>query len=188
MAEKCYIYLFRHGQTYCNKNKIFTGRKDSKLTELGKMQAENLRKLLKNKRIDVGIQTPLLRSKMTLKIVLKGHNECKKIITDKRMIERSYGELSGKKHDFIIKKYGIEQFEKWHRGYKNRPPKGESFYDVEKRVRNFIKFLKKMIKQEKVNVAISAHGNSIRLFRKIMENAKISEMKSWVIPYDQYLE
>ena len=42
-----------------------------------------------------------------------------------------------------------------------------------------------MIKKEKVNVAISAHGNSIRLFRKIWERASIDESTEWIIPYDK---
>jgi DNA gyrase subunit B len=44
------------------------------------------------------------------------------------------------------------------------------------------------IEKNKVNVAISAHGNSIRLFRKIMEKASKEEAVKWVIPYDDYYE
>jgi len=44
------------------------------------------------------------------------------------------------------------------------------------------------MKKERVNVAISAHGNSIRLFRKIMEKATKEETTKWVIPYDKYFE
>jgi 2,3-bisphosphoglycerate-dependent phosphoglycerate mutase len=106
------------------------------------------------------------------------------------MIERSYGELEGKYHDNIIKKFGERQYDLWHRGYgvKDRPPKGECFADVEKRVRKFINWLKKYVRKNKVNVAISAHGNSIRLFRKIMENAPRKEVVSWFIPYDKVFE
>ena len=42
-----------------------------------------------------------------------------------------------------------------------------------------------MMKKKKVNAAISAHGNSIRLFRKIMEKASVPEMTKWFIPYDK---
>jgi broad specificity phosphatase PhoE len=183
--KKYYIYVFRHGQTYFNKNKMFTGFKDSKLTPLGIKQAKVIAKKMKNKKFQVAFQTTLSRSKDTLKPVLKYHPECKKIITDNRMIERSYGKLSGHHHKTIIEKYGQEQFDKWHRGFHNRPPGGESFADVEKRVKSFIKYLIKFIKKNKVNVAISAHGNSIRLFRKIIEKRTIKETISWFIPYDK---
>ncbi|MFA5857088.1 MAG: histidine phosphatase family protein [Candidatus Pacearchaeota archaeon] len=181
-----HIYLFRHGQTFYNKNKVFTGWKDSKLTPEGIKQAKNLGELLRNKKIDIAYKSPLSRSKDTLKEVIKFHPECKNIFTDKRIIERSYGSLAGKTHNEVLIKLGQEQFDKWHRGFNDRPPKGESFKDVEKRVKPFINDLIKKIKKEKVNVAISAHGNSIRLFRKIMEKASIKECVTWKIPYDEY--
>ena len=128
---KYHVYLFRHGQTFFNKDKIFTGWKDSKLTPLGIEQAKNLGVMLKDKKIGLAIETSLSRSKDTLKEVLVYHPECKKILVDKRMIERSYGDLAGKGHDEITKEFGEEQFEKWHRGYHDRPPNGECFADVE---------------------------------------------------------
>ena len=179
------IYLFRHGQTYYNKNHIFTGWKDSKLTPLGIKQAKTVARKIKNKKIDVVFQTDLLRSKDTLKEVLKFHPEVKEIITANRMIERSYGNLEGISHEKTIKKYGKKQFEIWHRSYNIPPPKGESFAMVEKRVNIFIKNLIKFIQEEKVNVAISAHGNSIRLFRKIWEKKTKEEAIKWNIPYDK---
>lgn len=184
------IYLFRHGQTTFNRDGRFTGFMDSKLTLEGRTQARVIAKKLKNKKFEVAIQTRLSRSKNTLKPVLKFHPECKIILEDDRMIERSYGSLSGKSHHEIIKKYGQTQYDRWHRGYeiKDRPPKGECFADVEKRVELFIKDLKKFMKKNKVNVAISAHGNSIRLFRKIMEKAPKKSVVEWFIPYDKVFE
>jgi 2,3-bisphosphoglycerate-dependent phosphoglycerate mutase len=214
---KLKIYLFRHGQTYYNKNKIFTGWKDSKLTPKGVKQARIIAKKLKNKKFQVAFYTRLSRSKDTLKEVLKYHPECKKLIKDDKMIERSYGNLQGMSHKKFIKLMGerklnlmkqgdaIENLDKEsrkeiqellgrseydavHRGYNIPPPKGESFAMVEKRVKEFIKELKKFMKKEKVNVAISAHGNSIRLFRKIMEKASKKETVKWIIPYEDYFE
>jgi 2,3-bisphosphoglycerate-dependent phosphoglycerate mutase len=183
---KYHIYVFRHGQTYFNKSHRFTGWKGSNLTPLGIRQAREIARKLHGKKIDIAFQTPQLRSKRTLKEVLRFHPECKKVIIDRRMIERRYGKLEGLYHDEVIKKYGEEQFNKWHRGFSDRPPGGESFADVEKRVGKFIHDLKKLIKKEKINVAISASGNSIRLFRKIMEGKSREEVVKWKIPYDKY--
>ncbi len=209
---KYYIYIFRHGQTEFNKKGIFTGWLDSKLTALGVRQAKIIAKKLKNKKIQIAFQTKLSRSKDSLKEVLKYHPECKRIITDNRIIERNYGKLNGVSHKEFIKKIGRQEYdflkqgdaienlsaenrkkiERFlgkkeytliHRGYDIPPPEGESFKDVEKRVGSFIKYLKKFIRKEKVNVVISAHGNSIRLFRKIMEKKSKEECVKWFIPY-----
>jgi 2,3-bisphosphoglycerate-dependent phosphoglycerate mutase len=182
------IYLFRHGQSEFNLKKIFTGWKDPDLTELGVEQAKFLGELLKDKKIDLAYRSRLIRSKKTLEEVLKFHPECREIIVDDRMIERSYGDLAGQNHQKIIDEFGQEQFEKWHRGWNDRPPNGESFADVEIRVKKFIDDLKDKYAKKDIGIAISAHGNSIRLFRKIMEQATIEETCSWTIGYDVFFE
>jgi len=185
---KLKIYLFRHGESFFNREKEFTGWKDSKLTKVGHQNAKTVAQKLKNKTFQVAYQTRLSRSKDTLKEVLKFHPECKKIIKDDRMIERSYGQLQGKKHTTIIKKYGQKQFDIWHRSYDLPPPGGESIKDVEKRVKSFIKDLLKKMKKEKVNVAISAHGNSMRPFRRYFEKLTIKQMMKLENPWDDYFE
>lgn len=217
MKKRYKIYLFRHGQTTFNRDGRFTGQMEAKLTTKGRKHAEKIAKELKDKKFEVAIRTRLSRSKATLKPVLKFHPECKIILEDDRMIERSYGELEGTTHEQFIGRIGkqsydlrvhgdaienlepklrdkVEEFlgkaeyKAIHRGYKIAAPGGESFKDVEKRVRSFIKGLKKFMKKNKVNVAISAHGNSIRLFRKIMERAPKKSVVKWFIPYDKVFE
>jgi len=214
---KLKIYVFRHGRTIYNVKGLFTGRKHTKLTQRGRIDAKKVAKKLKDRKFQVAFHTSLPRSKETLRYVLKHHPECKKFIVDDRMIERSYGDLEGMKHkDFIkevgnrsydlrvqgdaienlsprlrkkVEKFlGEEEYKAIHRGYFVSAPNGESFAMVEKRVKEFIKYLKKFMKKEKVNVVISAHGNSIRLFRKIMEKAPRNKAIQWFIPYDRYFE
>ncbi len=185
---KCHIYLFRHGQTYFNKNKIFTGWKDSKLTKRGRKDAEKVAQKLKNKRIDVAFHSHLSRSKETLDIVLNYHPECQNVFEDDRIIERSYGYLQGMTHAFFIKNYGKVLYDTYHRSYDFPPPGGESIKDVEGRVKSFIKDLIKFMKRHKVNVAISAHGNSMRPFRRYFEHLTIDEMMELENPWDDYFD
>jgi 2,3-bisphosphoglycerate-dependent phosphoglycerate mutase len=211
------IYLFRHAQTFYNKKHYFTGWKDSKLTPLGIRQSKKVARKLKNKEFDVAYQTRLSRSKDTLKEVLKFHPECKKIITDNRMIERCYGTVQGKSHKIFVKEEGEDSYKTllhWHkidhlsgkekeefidkvgsaelqiirRAYSVAPPKGESVKMVEKRVLSFIRDLLKKMKKEKINVAISAHGNSMRPFRRYFEKLTIDKMMSLENPWDDYIE
>ena len=182
------IYIFRHGETTYNRDRRFTGFDDPPLTKLGLKQAKIIAKKLKDKNFEIAYQTSLKRSKDTLKEVLRYHSDCKEIITDDRMMERNYGQLNGITHDNFIAQNGQEKFDLIHRGFFEISPAGESFAMVEKRVQSFIDDLIPLVKNEKVNVAISAHGNSIRLFRKIMENASVEETCTWTIPYDDYYE
>jgi 2,3-bisphosphoglycerate-dependent phosphoglycerate mutase len=212
---KLHIYLFRHGQTYFNRDKRFTGWKDSKLTPRGIKDAKKVALKLKNKKFQVAYQTRLSRSKDTLKYVLKHHPECKEIITDDRMIERSYGKLQGQSHEGFVERVGDKAYDEMiegdviddfdpktrekvedligeaelkiiRRSYNVPPPGGESVKMVEKRVKAFIKDLLKKMRKEKVNVAISAHGNSMRPFRRYFEKMTITEMMKLENPYDDY--
>lgn len=185
---KLKIYLFRHAQTYFNKSQRFTGWKDSKLTDFGKKQAIIISKKLKGKKIDIAFSSRLSRSKDTLKMVLKYHPECKKIIVDDRIIERSYGDFSGKSHNTILKEHGKAYFQQIHRSYDKSPPNGESIKMVEKRVNPFISDLIKFMKKNKVNVAVSAHGNSMRPFRRYFEKLSVKEMMLLENPWDDYFE
>jgi len=212
------IYLFRHGQTTYNRDGRFTGTIDAKLTKKGKLHAATIAKKLKNKKIDVAIHTHLSRSIDTLRPVLNSHPEIKFVLQDDRMIERSYGILAGTTHEEFISRIGKQEYDlrihgdaltditnpkliKWiknflgteeyksiHRGWNVKAPGGESFADVERRVKKFLRDLMKFIRKNRVNVAISAHGNSIRLFRKIIERASKEAATKWVIPYDKVFE
>ena len=102
------------------------------------------------------------------------------------MIERSYGDLERKFHRTIIKKYGRRQFDIWHRSYDVPPPSGESIKTVEERVLSFISDLIILMKRERVNAAISAHGNSMRPFRRYFENLTIQQTMKLENPYDKY--
>ena len=215
--KTCSIFLFRHGQTYFNRDKRFTGWKESNLTPLGRQQAELIAKKLKGKRIGVAYQTHQRRSKDTLKPVLRYHPECRQVITDDRIIERSYGILQGKYHKTqrkiegtkayrellrkgkikplpkkekmaLIEELGHEKVMKIRRNYYEKPKNGESIQIVEKRVMSFLRDLLKKMEKEKVNVAISAHGNSMRPFRRYFEHLTIPEMMKLENPSDDYFD
>jgi 2,3-bisphosphoglycerate-dependent phosphoglycerate mutase len=183
-----HIYLFRHGQTKFNKSKRFTGRVNSKLTIEGIEQSNSVAEQLKAKKFQIAFMTSLSRSSQSLRLVLKYHPECERVIVDDRLIERSYGDLERKHHKTIIKKYGKRQFNLWHRSYDIPPPGGESIKTVEMRVLSFINDLLALIKSEKVNVAISAHNNSMRPLRRYFENLTIKQMMLLENPYDRYFD
>ena len=184
---RCQIYLFRHGTTHDNSEGVFSGWRDVPLNKKGLRDAEIVALRLKDKRFTLAYQSDLIRSKQTLARVLKNHKHVK-VITDARIKERNYGALQGKTHLEIVKKYGTKKYDGWHRGYDDRPPKGESLKDVEVRVMAFIKDLIETMRDERVSVAISAHGNSMRIFRKHFEKLTNLEMTSLYNDYESVYE
>jgi len=167
------IYVFRHGETYDNQNKVFSGRRDTKITARGKRQAKILTGKLKNKEIDVCVTSSLIRSKDTATIALKDKEI--KFEIDDRIIERDYGKLSGK-NKFKLTKEDPVKAVKYRRFYDYPPPGGESGKMVKERVFEFCNELVKRIREEKINVALSTHGNSMKMIRLYFEKLPLVEV------------
>ena len=180
-----HIYVFRHGQTYDNKNKVFSGWRDSTLTIDGECQANVLAKKLKNKDILFGFSSHLSRMKDTMREVLKWH-PASKIVIDDRVIERCYGDLQGHHHEVTVREKGQAYFDKFHRGYDAKPPHGESIKMVEARVRPFCKELEGFVKSHKCNVAVVCGNNSMRALRRYFEKLSVTEMMKLENKYEEY--
>ena len=164
------IYLFRHAQTYFNRDRRFTGWKDSRLTPFGKEQAKNIAKKLKGKKIDAAFQTSLSRSRDTLRAVLKFHPECRRRFTDDRMIERSYGKLMGMSHKVYEKTHSADGLQKIRRSYDYPPPGGESIVTVADRVGPFLTELDARFASDPDRTEfVIAHGGSIHALRFLIE-------------------
>jgi len=166
------VYVFRHGETYDNKNRVFSGWRDSKLTEKGKKQALALHKKLVDKKIDVCVVSRLSRSKNTADIVFKGRKI--RFELDDRIIERDYGDLSGKSKEKLMEEKLVKAV-KYRRFYDFCPPNGESLEDVKKRVFPFCRDLIKRIRKTGENIAISCHGNSMKMIRFYFERLELVE-------------
>lgn len=161
------VFIFRHGQTTDNIDHDFSGIRDVDLTPQGVEEAEKIGEELKNEPVTKAYQSNQIRSKHTLELVLNGWHKNVQIITDPRIRERDYGDLTGLNKDEIAK-IDPKDFALWHRSYDVAPPGGESIEMVGERVIPFIEDLKKDLKPIDV-VFISASANSIRPMRKYFE-------------------
>lgn len=89
------IFLVRHGQSVANERKIFGGRMDCELTELGRAQAREIVPNILTLGINVIYSSPLKRAYETACIIAK-ELKIGEIITDDRLMERDFGVLTGK--------------------------------------------------------------------------------------------
>ncbi len=168
------IFLITHTETYYNRQRIFCGKRDSRLTPLGHRQAEAIGRKLKKEKIDIVFTSPLGRCLQTLKHIKKYHLDIK-IIKDKRLSERDYGRLTGKSKVKYRRQYP-ELYQIYHRSYESPPPGGESIRRVEKRVLKFLKSALRQIKRDKLNALIIGHNNSVRPIRRYFEKLPIKRM------------
>ncbi len=171
------LYIFRHGQTTDNIEHDFSGVHDVDLTEAGVKEAQEIGEKLKDTPATLAYQSNQIRSKHTLELVLNGFHPNVQIITDERIRERDYGDLTGLNKD-ALKEIDPEDYKLWHRSYDVPPPNGESIKDVEQRVLEFLHAEMPKWKENDV-IFISAHGNSIRPMRRFFEHLSIEKMCSY---------
>ena len=106
------LILVRHGQSFWNKERRFTGWADIDLTEQGKLEAKNAGKLIKslNIKFDFCFTSKLKRAINSSNIILEVLNEKDiHIIETDSLNERHYGDLTSLNKDDTIKKYGEKQ-------------------------------------------------------------------------------
>jgi 2,3-bisphosphoglycerate-dependent phosphoglycerate mutase len=180
------IYIFRHGQSQDNVEYLFSGWRDPELTEKGKAQALVLADKLKDKKIQMLISSTQKRAIETMKLAMSKNPGAQnlKINTDPRIRERSYGDLQGTSK-LEMQLENPEQLKEYRRSYLKKANNGESLEDVIKRVKNFCDEIVPLIKTQRINVAISCHGNSIRGFRKYFEDLPVQELCELETPLAQ---
>ena len=182
------ILLIRHGQSEWNKLNLFTGFKNIELSEQGIDEANKAGQNFKNLNIkfDIVFTSELKRAQETAKIILKNLDQWDhlygegKIISDIKLNERDYGDLTGLNKKETADKFGEEQVHKWRRGYSDQPPNGESLEDVVRRVETYFEeSINPAIQSaDNNNILIAAHGNSLRALLIVMNIYDSSNINS----------
>jgi len=138
------ITYFVHGTTTDNEKKISSGWNDVELSELGKGQATDLKKLVRDRTFNVVFCSDLKRAHDSAKLVFE---DGAPIIRDARLRESNYGKYNGESSDVVEPMLG--EF------ISDRFPEGESLEDVKARIADFLEYLKE--NHDSKNVAIVAH-------------------------------
>jgi len=171
--------LLRHGQTIYQtpkKRDFLYPWPDFKtgLTKKGIKQAEKAAKELKKEKIDFIYSSDFLRTFQTAGIVAKELG-LKKVNLDKRLRDTNWGIFEGGPSE----KYR-RFFSSVRQRFFRRPPKGENWRDVKKRMKDFIKELENKYKNK--TILIVSHGDPIWLangFLKGISEKKILEVRNF---------
>jgi 2,3-bisphosphoglycerate-dependent phosphoglycerate mutase len=204
------LVLVRHGQSTWNLENRFTGWTDVGLTDLGREEAHEAGKLLREGGyvFDVAYTSVLRRAIQTLWIVLEEMN-LEWIPEEKawQLNERHYGALQGLNKAETAQKFGEAQVKIWRRSYDTPPPVLEldderhPRFDpryasltpeqlpateslkitLERVVPYWHSTLAPVIKSGK-RVIVAAHGNSIRALVKYLDNISDGEITELNIP------
>ncbi len=119
------LVLVRHGQSTWNLENRFTGWTDVDLTDLGKAEAAEAGKLLKESGydFDIAYTSVLKRAIKTLGVIQDVMNlDWMPVVRAWQLNERHYGALQGLNKAETAKQYGEDQVKVWRRSYDVPPP------------------------------------------------------------------
>ena len=134
------ITYFVHGTTTDNEQERATGHAPGELSELGIQQAKELGEKV-DKEFDAVYCSDLRRAVESAELAFGDEYD---IIEDERLRECDYGEMTQDKFNWDLTNY-----------IDNPYPDGESYKDVEQRIRNFLESIKE--KHENGKIAVVAH-------------------------------
>lgn len=193
------LILIRHGQSVSNQKNLFTGWYDAPLTSLGKEQAIEAGKILKEHHVHLDtVHTSLLtRTIQTTYLILETIDKLYLPIHKTwRLNGRHYGALEGMNKDQARKIYGEDQVKQWRRSYRAVPPladthslcqrypflppevipRGESLEQTRRRMEPYIEEVIQPELLQGRDVLVVAHGNVLRAFTMILENLSEEEV------------
>lgn len=202
------LVLCRHGQSDWNLKNLFTGWTDVDLTELGRQEAFDAGRTLRELdfQFDIAFTSVLKRAIRTLWLMLDELDRMWiPVVRDWRLNERHYGALQGLNKAETAARYGEDQVHIWRRSYSTAPPAltpdderhpvhdpryagianlpaTESLATTLDRV---LPCWNELIAPELAkgrNVLIAAHGNSLRALVKMLDEVSGEEITAFNIP------
>lgn len=151
--------IIRHGQSLGNVQEIYLGHTDWDLSELGKKQAEDTAKALKDEHIDAVYSSDLLRAYNTALASAKAHGL--EVIKSENLREIFIGDWEGMRTKDLAIQYPKEYLVDWKEHFGTfTAPGGESIPHTAERIHNELL----RIAEENVGktVIIASHAAAIR--------------------------
>jgi broad specificity phosphatase PhoE len=146
------LILARHGQTMWNVEKVFRGRADVSLDEVGTKQAELLGKYLSNWELEAIYSSPVKRALDTANIIVSYQKVTVRIAEG--LTDFDFGEWQSLSEQEVSRLYP-DLLNEWHNHpNKVRMPRGESLEDVRKRA---IEVVNEVLSKYQGTIALVSH-------------------------------
>lgn len=151
------IYLVRHGQTLWNTEKRLQGSADIELNETGRKLAQITGEALMDTPIDIIYSSPLKRAYETATLIRNGR--AIPIITDKRIMEISFGSMEGRCQSELIMDPGLSFRYFFDKPELYCPPEdGETFSHLIERGSEFMREVIEPLADTHSRVMVVAHA------------------------------
>ena len=175
------IYFIRHGETLWNTLKIFQGRSDSPLTELGISQVEKLSEKLKDIEFTDFYSSPMGRTIQTTKIIMGDRKQEIKFIEEFKEI--SMGDIEGIPRSEFEEKYPKEFYDFFNNpvDYDPKVYHGENYYEVIERVKKGLDKLLSYL-NDSDRVVVVTHGVTLKALFHVITKERMDVLGAAKVP------
>jgi len=160
------IYYSRHGECELNLAKVFAGRSDSPLTELGREQAVLAGKdiIEKGIKVDKIVSSSLWRAYETAVIIAReiGYLEAD-IVTSDLLVERNFGMLEGTPRTEFFDTHSYQDID--------LAPRAETIEQLHQRASEALSLIESFPEE---NVLVVSHSAFYRAFRRAVKSDPFS--------------
>lgn len=161
------IYCVRHGQSIHNQQQTIAGQLDSELTPLGFEDARSVAATIGRRDFEIVYCSDLLRARQTAETIMNTLELSCPVRYSSAIRELDYGRFTEKKVEETFKILNYKRVPD------QRYPEGESFNDMQLRVRQF---LSQMLDESAgKRILVAAHAGSIRIMAMQLDPAHQQE-------------
>lgn len=157
------IVLCRHGTTDANVSGAFLSNADPPLNALGRAQSERARAALRETPLAAAFCSPMLRCTQTLEIVAP---QIRASLCD-ALREINFGKWDGRTLDWVERNDPAGLARRRSDPVNFRPPGGESFLDVSRRLRSFVE----LAREHAIDgVLVIAHRGTLGVLERLLRD------------------
>ena len=173
------LLLIRHGEVAIPYHRVFGGRIDMELSELGHNQAARLAHYLQAHHLHRIFVSPMIRAQQTLKPIQKFHRA--EPVTLDGLREVDFGDWTGLNWDQVRERFGASAFEWLHQLEAETIPQAERVADFRARVRRALDEV--LAEAQGRTTAVVCHGGVIRMILAILLDLPLPKTAHFEIDY-----
>ena len=176
------LYFVRHGETAANQQGVYYGSSNLPLTEQGKLQMQQVGKMLATVRFDNVLASGLQRAQQSAQILLAENQQMlPTIIIEPKLNELDFGDWEGRHYQELMQQDN-ERYSAWCNNWQTyAPPNGESFQQFKQRVDHAI--TGQIISHDDQTLLIVGHQGSLRVL--LLSLLQLPEKVFWQFSFQQ---
>jgi broad specificity phosphatase PhoE len=179
------IYFVRHGESEANERNVFAGRTNTPLTDLGVRQARQAghRVAALGIMFDQVHSSTLERAKQTAETIM-AHLAARpdETVTSATLVERDFGVFIGRNKSLVKKSIGFRSYTEAFHSSTGRPPGGESWTAMYRRVRDYYHNVLLPASRAGRNILVVSHKYVVEMFALVVAEIPAEEYRDLKIP------